>query len=127
MNKKKILLIDDEVDLTKFLKLNLEKSGAVEVYTANSGPEGIEIAQKMLPDLIFIDILMPEMDGGAVAEILSSKSLTKTIPIVFLTAIARKEEVAAKGGHIGGHRFIAKPVTAEDLLKFIEVFFKDEI
>jgi len=125
MAKKKILLIDDEVDFTKFLKINLERSGIVEVEVANSGREGIEIAKTFLPDIIFLDILMPETDGGIVAETLRNNLPTKNIPIVFLTAIAKKEEVDIKQGNIGGHQFIAKPVSAEELLVYIKDFFKE--
>ena len=63
MAKKKILLIDDEENLRKLIKMNLELTGAFEVATAAGGIEGIALAQKTVPDLILLDILMPGMDG----------------------------------------------------------------
>lgn len=124
MKKKKILLVDDEVDLTKFLKINLEQSGEFEVEIANTGKRGIELAKEIHPDLIFLDILMPEINGGLVAETLHNDQSTKDIPIVFLTALAKKEELGAKEGKIGSYHILAKPVTAEQIMAYIRNFLK---
>ena len=120
MDKKKILLIDDEDDFCFFAKLNLEKGGDYEVFTATSGMEGLRLAKEKKPDLIILDVIMPEMDGGQVAEALLRDESTSGIPVVFLTAVVRKEEVSEHGGRIGGKDFIAKPVTAAKLMESIE-------
>ena len=118
--KAKILIIDDEEDFAYFIKLNLESTDRFEVFTSTSGQDGINLAMEKKPDLIFIDILMPKMQGTEVAEILLEKRATKSIPMVFLTAVATKKEVETKRGVIGGRQFIAKPVTAKELIGVIE-------
>jgi len=118
--KKKILIVDDEENFTKLVKLNLEKTGEYEVKVENKGPQGLVTAKEFKPDLILLDILMMDMDGGEVAYQLKNDEETKNIPIVFLTAVAMKEEVEKSSGVIGGHPFIAKPVTAEELIDCIE-------
>jgi CheY-like chemotaxis protein len=122
MNQQKILLIDDESDFCFFVKLNLEKTGNYTVFTAASGKEGIELAKQHKPDLIILDVMMPRMDGGRVAEILLEDESTSGIPIVFLTAAIREEEVSKNGGRIGGMDFVAKPVTPEELIERIELY-----
>ena len=88
MSKKTILLVDDEADLIYFLKANLELSGDYEVITASGGEEGIEAAITQRPDLIFLDIIMPEMDGWEVMRRLKKEHPeTKSIPIAMLTAL----------------------------------------
>ena len=118
--KAKILIIDDEEDFAYFIKLNLESTDRFEVLTSTSGQDGINLAMEKKPDLIFIDILMPEMHGTEVAEILLQNRATKSIPMIYLTAVATKKDVETKGGVIGGRQFIAKPVTAEELIEVIE-------
>ena len=125
--KKKILLIDDEEDFCFFVKLNLEKTGKFEVLTTTSGSKGVIIASKESPDLILLDIIMPEMSGGQVAEQLMENEKTRNIPVLFITAIASRNEVQSQEGVIGGRRFIAKPVTPEELMAKIDGIFKPKI
>ena len=66
-SQSKILLVDDEVDILEFISYNLEKEG-YKVYTAQNGAEAIKVAEKTLPDLIILDVMMPEMDGIAACE-----------------------------------------------------------
>ncbi len=120
--KKKILLIDDEEDFCHFVKLNLEETGKFEILTTTSGPEGLEIAKSDSPDLILLDLLMPVMDGSEVAENLLKSEATRNIPIIFVTALTRKKEVASHSGTIGGRTFIAKPVAPQELIAYIEKF-----
>jgi len=115
-DKKKILLIDDEEDFCFFVKLNLEKSGKFEVLTTTSGSKGIVMASSERPDLILLDIIMPEISGGQVAELLLESPKTKDIPVLFITAIASRREVQSQEGIIGGRQFIAKPVTPEEIM-----------
>ena len=118
--KKKILIVDDEEYFTKLVKLNLEATGEYEVRTENKGLQGIAAAREFNPDLIFLDILMPDMEGGEVAFQLENDPGAKNIPIVFLTAVAKKEEVRQGKGLIGGHPFMSKPVTTAELIQCIE-------
>jgi CheY-like chemotaxis protein len=95
-NKKKILLIDDEEDFCFFVKLNLEKTGRFEVLTTTSGANGVIMASRERPDLILLDIIMPEMGGGQVAELLLENPRTRNIMVMFITAIASRREVQSQ-------------------------------
>lgn len=119
---RKILIIDDEKDFCHFVKLNLEKTNKFEVLVAQKAEEGIALAKREQPDLILLDIAMPEMDGTEAAQKLREGPATKKIPIIFLTALTTKQEVKKSLGMIGGHFFIAKPVTPEELIARIEPF-----
>lgn len=115
-DRKKILLIDDEEDFCFFVRKNLEQTGEFEVMATTKGEKGINLARREKPDLILLDIVMPEMDGSDVAEVLLNDPETKQIPLIFLTAIVTKEEIGFESiGEIGGHNFIAKPVDTERL------------
>ncbi len=120
MNKKKILIIDDEEKFTKYVKLNLEFKGKYEVRVENKGSRGLEAAKEFKPDLILLDVMMPDMDGSEVAAQLKEEESCKNIPVVFLTAIVTKQEIDEKGSDIGGHPFIAKPINLENLISSIE-------
>ncbi|PKN77083.1 MAG: hypothetical protein CVU52_01995 [Deltaproteobacteria bacterium HGW-Deltaproteobacteria-10] len=117
-----ILAVDDEESLTFFVKLNLqsEKRYNFKVSTANSGEEGLRLAKTIKPDLILLDIMMPDLSGTEVAEKLLLDPRTKNIPIIFMTAIVQKDEVAEGGGQMGGREFIAKPVGKAELIERIE-------
>lgn len=120
MTKKKILIIDDEEFFTKLVKLNLEKTGKYEVRAENKGSVGLAAAREFKPDLILLDILMEDMEGSEVAAQLKNDANTAEIPVVFLTAVVKKEELENGSGVIGGHPFIAKPVSTAELINCIE-------
>ena len=120
MIKKRILVIDDEENFTKFIKLNLEQTGEYEVRTENKGESGITAAKEFKPNLIFLDVMMPRMDGGEVRYQLNNDQDTKNIPVIFLTAAVKKEEMDGYTGIMGGNLFIAKPVDIKQLIYFIE-------
>jgi len=120
MDRKKILLIDDEEDFRFFVKGNLENTGEFHVLEAASGKKGIEIATEEKPDLILLDISMPEMSGEQVAKRLSKIPETKKTPVIFLTALITKHEIEDGGiSNIAGHKFIAKPVATKQLVAAI--------
>ena len=119
-SKKKILLVDDEKDFCFFVKGNLENTGEFDVLATTSGKEGIKLVRGEKPDLILLDLNMPEMSGDEVAQILSDKPDTKAIPVVFLTALVTKDEVGNESmANIGGYNYITKPVTTKELVAFI--------
>ena len=117
--KRKVLLIDDEENFCFFVKLNLEKTGRFEVLTTTSGAHGIILASEEQPDLILLDIIMPELDGGQVAEQLLENQKTKDIPVLFITAIASRQGIQSHEGTIGGRHFIAKPAILEEIMEKI--------
>jgi CheY-like chemotaxis protein len=113
---KRILIVDDEESFTRLLKLNLEAGGAYRVRTENRAPQALSAAREFRPDLILLDVMMPEMDGGDVAASIKADPELTNIPIVFLTAAVKKEEVKSHGGVVGGHPYLAKPVDAETVI-----------
>ena len=120
-SKKKILLIDDEKDFCFFVKGNLENTGEFEVIATSSGKDGIKLAYREKPDLILLDLNMPEMSGGEVAQFLSDRPETKAIPIAFLTALITEDEVGSERmANIGEKIFIAKPIATSDLIANIK-------
>jgi len=120
MAKKRILVIDDEASITRTMKVNLERTGAYTVRTENQGGQGLTAAREFKPDLILLDVMMPDVDGGEVATQIESDPALKHVPIVFLTAIVTKEEAGRDGQEIGRHFFLAKPVNLETLIRCIE-------
>ncbi len=120
MKPKRILVVDDETSITQLLKLNLEKSGRYLVRTENSGPKALSAAREFEPDLILLDIMMPSMDGGDVAAQIRGDASLQEIPIVFLTAVVKKEEVQARDGIIGGFPYIAKPIDVKGVMRVID-------
>jgi len=120
MMKKKILVVDDETSITRLLKLNLEKGGAFIVRAENEGAKTLAAAKEFKPDLILLDVMMPDIDGGDVAAIIQADPLLRGVPIVFLTAAVKKEEIEAKGGMVGGFPYIAKPLDLKGVTEVIE-------
>lgn len=113
--KKRILVIDDEPSITRSLKLNLEASGGYEVRTLNNARHALGMARAFKPDLVLLDVMMPEMDGGEVAAQFQANPLLTDVPIVFLTAIISNSET---GGHekiSGNNSFLAKPLDWNEL------------
>src|SRR5215212_8021514 len=120
MLKKKILVVDDETSITRLLKLNLEKGGAFIVRMENEGGKALAAAKEFKPDLILLDVMMPDIDGGEVAAAIQADPVLRGVPIVFLTAAVKKEEVDAKGGMVGGFPYIAKPLDLKGVTEVIE-------
>lgn len=120
MIKKRILIIDDETTITRLLKLNLEKTGTYAVRTENVAAKALPAALEFNPDLILLDVMMPDMDGGDVAAQIRRDSTLKETPIVFLTAAVKKEELGAPDGIIGGFTYIAKPLNVKGVMSVIE-------
>jgi two-component system alkaline phosphatase synthesis response regulator PhoP len=122
MNPEKILIVDDEPDILDFLKYNLVKEG-YEVFTASNGEEGIKIAEKEIPSLIILDIMMPKMDGVEVCRTLRSKpDFDKTV-IAFLTA--REEDYSQIAAlDVGGDDYITKPIRPRVFLSRVRALLR---
>ena len=118
--KKRILVVDDEPALTRMVKLVLEKSGNYEVRTENQGTMAIPAAREFKPDLIFLDVMMPDMGGDEVSAQLKEDEELAKIPFIFLPALVTPDEVEETGSNIGGNLFLAKPVKPDQLLATIE-------
>ena len=122
---KKIMVVDDEPDQIFTIRKTLEKPGSdYELITANSGAQCLEFLEKnQIPDLILLDIMMPEMSGWIVFDKLKDNASWEKIPIIFLTA--RTDKIAENAGGFLGNDFIEKPFEAKDLKSRIDKVLKD--
>jgi len=127
MEKKRILLVDDEVSFTRLVKLEVEEAGGYEVRIVNRAMEALAAAKAFKPDLIVLDIIMPKLDGGMVAFQLMREKTLERVPIVFLTAIVSKEDLGTQTRVVAGNPFIAKPVSTEDLISCIERYLSEPV
>jgi CheY-like chemotaxis protein len=114
-----ILIVDDNRDFTYSAKLALERTGRYSVWEENEPARAHHTAQRVKPDLILLDIVMPETDGGEVAARIESDPTLYRTPIVFLTALVTKAE-ARSDLQIQGHPFLAKPISIPELVAAIE-------
>ena len=120
MEKKRILIVDDEASFTRMVKLNLEKTGQFEVREENKATYAVAAAREFKPDLIILDVIMPNLDGGDIFGQLQKDRHLKGTPVIFLTATVSPREAGVKGFNSGGALFLAKPVTLENLMACIQ-------
>ncbi|MFH1798134.1 MAG: response regulator [Candidatus Omnitrophota bacterium] len=118
MAKKRILVVDDEIELVKAIRLRLEHAG-YEVLLAYNGREGFEKAEKEKPNLILMDVLMPEMDGLQAVEKLKTNNQTEAIPVLMLTAKSQLTDVT-KATNLGAEDYIVKPFDSKVLLEKVK-------
>ena len=116
MDQKRIFIVDDESGFTRLLKLTLEKTGGFRVLEENDGTKAWLKAREFKPDIIFLDIVMPKIDGGDVAQQIRSDPTLAHVPIIFLTAIVSRNETT---NDIGGFPFLAKPVSLDAITRCI--------
>jgi DNA-binding response OmpR family regulator len=115
--RKKILVVDDDAELVELLSFNLKQAGYA-IGTASNGVEAIKKARSLAPDLILLDVMMPELDGFAVCEILRRDSATASIPIMLLTALSSELGRMAGLGS-GATDFLPKPFSPRLLIERI--------
>lgn len=126
--KIKVLVIDDEEDFCFFVRENLTALERFDVLIATNGPYGLELARTEAPDLILLDMLMPDMSGDVVWERLQEIPVTAGIPVVFLTALATRGETGSRVYRkIGQHWFIAKPVRTRQLAAAINQLLSETL
>lgn len=119
--KTSVLVVDDETSFTFFVKKNLEASGRYDVAVCNEAAKAVERARQLRPNLILLDVMMPGMPGEEIAVKLKEFQETKSIPVVFLTALVKADEAGANPQHeIGGRTFVAKPVKMQELMRVID-------
>jgi DNA-binding response OmpR family regulator len=113
----RVLVIDDEAPIRLLCRVNLEAEG-MQVLEAGDGPAGLEQARIARPDVILLDVMMPGLDGWAVAEELIDDDATREIPIVFLTARAELRD-RARGLELGGIDYVTKPFNPVELAPLV--------
>jgi two-component system alkaline phosphatase synthesis response regulator PhoP len=120
----KVLVVDDDSDIVELLEYNLNKEG-YSVVTASNGKRAIEIAKTFIPDLILLDIMMPQLDGIETGRILRQNPEIKNTYILFLTARSEEySEVAAFD--VGADDYITKPIKPRALMSRINALFRRE-
>ncbi len=121
MEKKKILLVDDNPDITQMLRHMLEATGDYLIQEENKGRRALATAREFNPDLVFLDFMMPDVDGTEVAAQFEEDDSLKHTKIVFLTGIVTKGEIdSGSVDNISGYTVLAKPVRANELTACIE-------
>ena len=116
---RRILIVDNDRDITHLVKILLERAGNYLVLEENDATKAHQSARSFGPDLILLDVVMPETDGGEVAARIQADSELRNTPIIFLTALVTRAE-AKTGLSIQGHPFLAKPVSIPELINAIE-------
>ena len=118
----KILLVDDDPDILELLEYNLIREG-FQIKTAENGQIAIEVAEEFLPDMILMDVMMPEMDGIEAGRIIKQKKNLKNTYLIYLTARTEEfSEIAAF--EIGADDYITKPVKPRALISRIKAVFQ---
>jgi two-component system, OmpR family, response regulator len=117
--KRRILIVDNDRDTTHLVKVLLERTGRYLIFEENDSTRAHQSARAVRPDLILLDIVMPERDGGEVAAQIQTDAELHRTPIIFLTALVTKAE-AKSGLRIQGHSFLAKPIGIPELINAIE-------
>lgn len=121
---RKILTCDDEKNIVRLIQVNLERQG-YEVVTAYNGRECLEVVEREHPDLIVLDLMMPEMTGFEVLDALKKNPATEHIPVIMLTARTQDQDVL-RGWQAGVECYLTKPFNPIELITFIKRIFAVE-
>ena len=116
--KSQILIVDDEIQFSKLLKLHLEENTEYEIFTANSGQAAIEFVERHKPDLVLLDIIMPDMNGLECLKRI--KSIAPELPVTMVTAVW-DEETGKRALQAGAYDYITKPIHAGYLKMALQV------
>ncbi len=118
--KKRILLLDDEIDFAYIMKRTLEMTGVYEVRTSVVSGTFQQVARAFKPDLILLDCMMPCMDGGEVASVIQNDPELKDIPFMFLTATIDEPETRPSLCYQGEQTYLPKTIPLEQLYRHVE-------
>jgi two-component system alkaline phosphatase synthesis response regulator PhoP/two-component system response regulator VicR len=118
---KTILAVDDEKHIVRLVQINLQKEG-YNVVTASNGREALDKVNAERPDLIIMDVMMPELDGFGALKILKDDASTATIPVIMLTAKAQDADVF-QGWKSGADLYLTKPFNPQELITFVKRIF----
>ncbi|MBU0678406.1 MAG: response regulator [Verrucomicrobia bacterium] len=120
MTARKVLVVDDETGFSKLLQLNLESTGSYEVKIENQGARAAESAKWFKPDVILLDVIMPDISGREVSEQVRAIPELRDVPIIFITAAISREEAEMHGGTLDGYPVLSKPAKMAEVLAAIE-------
>lgn len=122
---KKVLVVDDSADVRLVCRVNLEYHG-FEVFDAENGDEALELARRERPDLVLLDVMLPDVDGWQILSTLKSHSETASIPVVMLTARTREAD-QIRGWRSGASDYIIKPFNPEALIPTVRAALEDAV
>jgi two-component system, OmpR family, alkaline phosphatase synthesis response regulator PhoP len=122
--RKKILVVEDDIELVELLRFNLKQAGFA-VGTAPDGIAALKKAKSIVPDLILLDLMLPELDGFAVCEILRRDPAMSSVPIIMLTAVTSQLSRLAGLEH-GANDYVTKPFSPKQLLSRIQTLLNPE-
>ena len=121
---KKILAVDDEKHIVRLVEITLQREG-YEVVTASNGAEALEKVATEKPDLVIMDVMMPEMDGLQALQKLKDDPATASVPVIMLTAKAQDSDVF-QGWKSGADLYLTKPFNPQELMTFVRRIFADQ-
>ncbi len=122
MAKKKILVIEDDRDISELINYNLDREG-YDVSCLYEGVSAVDYVRKRLPDLVLLDLMLPEVDGIEICRLLKSNDVTKKIPIIMLTAKSEESDVVV-GLQMGADDYISKPFSPKVLLARVKALLR---
>jgi DNA-binding response OmpR family regulator len=120
LNRKRILVVDDEVSFTRLLKLNLEQEEDYEVRVELEADRAVDAAREFRPHVILLDLVMPRGSGCKVARDLKADEMVKGTPVVFLSAVPDRQCVAENPGLLDLAPLLSKPATVDQIVQSIE-------
>lgn len=123
MNKKRVLIVDDELDIVESIKFSLEFE-QIECIVAHDGEEALSKAKNEGPDLIILDIMLPKINGYKVSRLLKFDEAYKKIPIIMLTARAQEKDIKL-GEETGAEEYVTKPFEMESLVALVKKYLED--
>jgi DNA-binding response OmpR family regulator len=115
---KKVLIVDDEPNILLSLEFLMKKSG-FEVFIARDGSEALDIIEKVIPDVVILDIMMPEVDGYEVCRFIKSEERLLSTKVIFLTAKTKQEDID-KGYAMGADLYLTKPFSTKNLMEKVK-------
>ena len=119
----KILAVDDEKHIVRLVQINLQKEG-YDVITASNGQEALDRIAADKPDLVIMDVMMPQMDGFEALKTLKSQPETVNLPVIMLTAKAQDADVF-EGWKSGADLYLTKPFNPSELMSFVKRILQD--
>ncbi len=127
MERKKIIIVDDNNEICELIKEYLEIGGDFEVKTETNSSRALATIRAFKPDMIFLDIVMPETEGPEISRKLFQDNDYKDIPVIFLTGIVTDQEIDKMSGYLDGRPCLAKPITLKKLLTCIRSHMRSPI
>ena len=118
--KKRILIVDDEPEFTHMLKYSLESVGYYEVAEENDANRAAATAREFDPDVVVLDVMMPDLDGSEVAAQMKADRALRDVPVIFLTALVTDDDAPGGTCSRGGQTFLSKSVRISRLVECIE-------